>query len=165
MKRCMRIFGTRLGNCAYDKAYLRHVKSGSKRPYQSGTGADAHHQAPIPPPPQQSRPMPPPPVAQQFNAHPAPLAPVSEADSELIVTEERKLLCLSVLISVELLEFGSFLADSRAEIHEMDHRNHAHQPVGPTAASSSANASNKVRPNTVNASVRPSHAAAHRKRL
>ena len=32
MKRALRVYGNRLGNCAYDKAFLRDVKNGPARP-------------------------------------------------------------------------------------------------------------------------------------
>lgn len=90
MKRALRMFGNRLGNCAYDKAFLRHVRQGTKPPVQ------AISKPPVPAiskPPVTLSGLPPPANFTPKWQHPksAPVAPPSETDSEPVVTEERKI--------------------------------------------------------------------------
>lgn len=46
MKRALRMFGNRLGNCAYDKAFLKQVRAGGPshpRPHPVGASSGSHH--------------------------------------------------------------------------------------------------------------------------
>ena len=97
MKRCLRIFGYRLGNCAYDKSFLRQVRNGTK----------SYPQPPISNHPQSGQPLNPgrlpQPTIQTVNLtsnapppdftpvwqHPKTAVALTEPDSEPLMTEER----------------------------------------------------------------------------
>lgn len=114
MKRTLRIFGNRLGNCAYDKAYLKQVKSGNPQNPQSRQQPPPQPiMAKLPHPPQALRSLPTPTINIAPTTEPLKLSGLppppdyipkwqhpkniitsnnSEADSELVVTEERTII-------------------------------------------------------------------------
>lgn len=99
MKRALRVFGNRLGNCAYDKAFLRKVKAAASRPTGGGASNETLSNRPLGPPTTfnsiRMSPQAPPIDFTPSWQHPKTAAAannvslLSEADSELIVTEER----------------------------------------------------------------------------
>jgi DNA recombination protein Rad52 len=122
MKRCLRIFGYRLGNCAYDKSFLRQVRNGTKSHPQPPVGN--HTNIPQPIQPLHSGRVPPQPTIQAVNLtsnapppdfipawqHPKAATTLTEPDSEPLMTEERILTFLNINL-IEILEMGSFFAD------------------------------------------------------
>ncbi|PJF20062.1 Rad52/22 double strand DNA break repair [Paramicrosporidium saccamoebae] len=76
MKRALRMFGNRLGNCAYDKTFLQQVRSKSR---PNSTSKPVNLATTIPPVSF---------VPKWQHPKSAP-APSSEMDNELVVTEER----------------------------------------------------------------------------
>lgn len=78
MKRALRIFGNRLGNCAYDKAFLRDIKK-----------APAPCPAPVPVPVPAALPPPFPvvPVAPPQGHH-VPQPPFDEFENSMMISEE-----------------------------------------------------------------------------
>ena len=134
MKRALRIFGSRLGNCAYDKAYLRGLKSRTNipPPAQSTMAQPTHSSRPtvsvasvdksvklssdnVPSgySPQWINPRAGNVLAPKVTSESDPVILKSE-DTSHVFSEERNKNFFKISMYLELLEFDSFMVDGES---------------------------------------------------